>query len=48
VARIAGARVYGHDAYRTAFVLCLLLAAGAFISACFAPETRGRNIWSAA
>ena len=40
--------VYGHDAYRTAFGLCLLLAAGAFVSACLAPETRGRNIWSAA
>ena len=48
MARIAGARVYGHDAYRAAFALCLLLAAGAFVSACFAPETRGRNIWSAA
>jgi len=45
---VAGARVYGHDAYRTAFALCLLLAAGAFVSACLAPETRGRNIWSAA
>jgi MFS family permease len=43
-----GARVYGHDAYRTAFALCLLLAAGAFVSACLAPETRARNIWSAA
>jgi sugar phosphate permease len=45
---VEGARVYGHDAYRTAFALCLLLAAGAFVSACLAPETRGRNIWSAA
>lgn len=45
---IAGARVYGADAYRAAFALCLLLAAGAFLSACLAPETRGRNIWSAA
>ena len=43
----AGARVYGADAYRAAFALCLLLAAGAFVSACLAPETRGRNIWSA-
>jgi MFS family permease len=43
-----GARVYAHDAYRAAFALCLLLAAGAFVSACLAPETRGRNIWSAA
>ncbi len=47
-ALVEGARVYGHHAYRTAFVLCLLLAAGAFVSACLAPETRGRNIWSAA
>jgi hypothetical protein len=47
-ALVAGARVYGYDAYRTAFTLCLLLAAGAFVSACLAPETRGRNIWSAA
>jgi sugar phosphate permease len=45
---VEGARVYGHDAYRAAFALCLLLAAGAFVSACLAPETRGRNIWSAA
>ncbi len=45
---VAGARVYGADAYRAAFALCLLLAAGAFVSACLAPETRGRNIWSAA
>jgi MFS family permease len=43
-----GTRVYAHDAYRAAFALCLLLAAGAFVSACLAPETRGRNIWSAA
>jgi sugar phosphate permease len=47
-ALVEGARVYGHDAYRAAFALCLLLAAGAFVSACLAPETRGRNIWSAA
>lgn len=47
-ALVAGARVYGADAYRAAFALCLLLAAGAFVSACLAPETRGRNIWSAA
>lgn len=47
-ALVEGARVYGYDAYRTAFALCLLLAAGAFVSACLAPETRGRNIWSAA
>jgi len=47
-ALVDGARVYGHDAYRAAFVLCLLLAAGAFVSACLAPETRGRNIWSPA
>jgi len=45
---VAGARVYGHDAYRTAFAPCLLLAGCAFVSACYAPETRGRNIWSAA
>ena len=44
----AGARVYGADAYRAAFTLCLLLAAGALVSAWLAPETRGRNIWSAA
>ena len=47
-ALVVGARVYGHDAYRAAFALCLLLAAGAFVCACLAPETRGRNIWSAA
>jgi MFS family permease len=47
-ALVAGARVYDADAYRAAFALCLLLAAGAFVSACLAPETRGRNIWSAA
>ena len=47
-ALVAGARVYGADAYRAAFALCLLLAAGAFVSACLAPETRCRNIWSAA
>jgi sugar phosphate permease len=45
---VAGARVYGTDAYRAAFALCLLLAAGAFVSACLAPETRGRNIWRTA
>jgi sugar phosphate permease len=44
----AGARVYGADAYRAAFALCLALAAGSFLSACLAPETRGRNIWSPA
>jgi MFS family permease len=44
----AGARVYGADAYRAAFALCLLMAAAAFVSACLAPETRGRNIWSGA
>jgi sugar phosphate permease len=43
--RVAGARVYGADAYRAAFALCLLFAAGAFVSACLAPETRCRNIW---
>jgi MFS family permease len=47
-ALVAGARVYGADAYRAAFALCLLLAAGSFLSACLAPETRGRNIWSPA
>ncbi|MEX2224218.1 MAG: MFS transporter [Candidatus Rokuibacteriota bacterium] len=47
-ALVAGARVYGHDAYRAAFALCLLLAVGAFLSACLAPETRGRNIWRTA
>jgi hypothetical protein len=47
-ALVAGARVYGAGAYRAAFALCLLLAAGAFVSACLAPETRGRNIWRAA
>ena len=47
IERIA-TRVYGADAYRAAFALCLLLAAGAFVSACLAPETRCRNIWSAA
>jgi len=45
---VAGVRVYAADAYRSAFALCLLLAAGAFASACLAPETRCRNIWSAA
>ncbi len=45
---VAGVRVYGAGAYRAAFALCLLLAAGAFVSACLAPETRGRNIWKAA
>jgi sugar phosphate permease len=45
---VAGARVYGADAYRAAFALCLLLAVGALVSAWLAPETRGRNIWSAA
>lgn len=47
-ALVAGARVYGAGAYRAAFALCLLLAAGAFVSACLAPETRCRNIWRAA
>lgn len=47
-ALVAGARVYGADAYRAAFGLCFLLAAGAFVSACLAPETRCRNIWRTA
>ena len=47
-ALVAGARVYGAGAYRAAFALCLLLAAGAFVSACLAPETRCRNIWRTA
>lgn len=46
-ALVAGARVYGHDAYRAAFALCLALAIGAFVSACLVTETRCRNIWSA-
>jgi sugar phosphate permease len=44
---VAGARVYGPDAYRAAFALCLALAIGAFVSACLVTETRCRNIWSA-
>jgi sugar phosphate permease len=44
---VAGARVYGADAYRAAFALCLALAIGAFLSACLVTETRCRNIWSA-
>ena len=44
---VAGARVYGPDAYRAAFALCLALAIGAFLSACLVTETRCRNIWSA-
>jgi sugar phosphate permease len=44
---VAGARVYGHDAYRAAFALCLALAIGAFVSACLVTETRCRNIWNA-
>lgn len=47
-ALLAGVRIYGADAYRAAFALCLALAAGSFLSACLAPETRGRNIWSPA
>ncbi|HKW93651.1 MAG TPA: MFS transporter [Methylomirabilota bacterium] len=44
---VAGARVYGADAFRAAFTLCLTLALGAFLSACCVTETRCRNIWSA-
>ncbi len=43
---VAGVRVYSADAYRAAFVLCLVLALGAFLSACLVTETRCRNIWS--
>jgi len=43
---VAGARVYGPDAYRAAFTLCLALAVGAFLSACLVTETRCRNIWT--
>ena len=44
---VAGVRVYGVDAYRAAFALCLALAVGAFLSACLVTETRCRNIWAA-
>jgi MFS family permease len=43
---VVGARVYGADAYRAAFTLCLALAVGAFLSACLVTETRCRNVWS--
>jgi len=38
-------RIYPEAGYRTAFGVCLGLAAGALVSTLFVTETRGRNIW---
>jgi sugar phosphate permease len=43
---VAGVRVYGGDAYRAAFGVCLAIAVLALVAACLIPETRGRNVWA--
>jgi len=40
-----GVRIYPEAGYRTAFGVCLGLAAGARVSTLFVTETRGRNLW---
>jgi sugar phosphate permease len=40
-----GVRIYPEAGYRTAFGVCLGLAAGALLSTLFVTETRCRNIW---
>jgi MFS family permease len=40
-----GVRIYAEAGYRTAFGVCLGLAAGALLSTLFVTETRCRNIW---
>jgi len=40
-----GVRIYPEAGYRTAFGVCLGLAAGALVSTLFVTETRCRNIW---
>jgi sugar phosphate permease len=43
-----GARLYPPAAYQAAFVVCLVLAAGALLAALSVTETRCRNIWTPA
>jgi MFS family permease len=45
-ATAGGARVYSAAAYRSAFLLCLVVSLGSFASACLTTETRCRNIWA--
>ena len=40
-----GRRVYPFAAYHAAFSLCLAVAVGAMIMACFTTETRCQNVW---
>lgn len=40
-----GVRIYPEAGYRTAFVVCLAVAAGSLLSTLFVTETRCRNIW---
>jgi sugar phosphate permease len=42
-----GARVYPPGAWRAAFGVCVVLAAGAVLAAGFVTETRCRNVWQA-
>jgi sugar phosphate permease len=43
-----GARLYPPAAYQAAFVVCLVLAAGALLASLCVTETRCRNIWTPA
>jgi sugar phosphate permease len=43
----AGLRIYPPAAYRSAFLVCLAVAAGAAAAAAFVTETRCRNLWVA-
>ncbi|HYS18862.1 MAG TPA: MFS transporter [Candidatus Binatia bacterium] len=40
-----GVRIYPESGYRTAFGVCLALAAGSLVMSLFVTETRCRNIW---
>jgi hypothetical protein len=42
---VGGVRIYPETGYRTAFSVCLALAAGALAMSLFVTETRCRNIW---
>jgi len=40
-----GVRIYPEAGYRTAFGVCLALAAGSLVMTLLVTETRCRNIW---
>ena len=42
---VGGVRIYPEAGYRTAFGVCLALAAGSLVMSLFVTETRCRNVW---